>query len=381
MKFSRGYVRSALAALAAAAAAGCTDPEREAAYGKESFEAGDWKGAVEHYSKCLEASPGEIDGKIMLARAHLNLGELREAEAALASLPPENASDTDVLLVGAKIDFYAKRHEAAREKFLRVAKDKSLDAKTRSEGWAGAGAVDCFAECVSPGADPVLRDRSRVELLAALRLDRRNPAAYYHLGQLYRDSFGYVDAALQQLRYFIHLDKSGGKRVQDVAMKAIPALKNERAAKSAARPGAGNRNPREAMALLSKADALYGKKNYDAASKLYAGALAKDPLSYAAAVGLARSRERSGNPKDAVRAYKIAAELDPEAVDAMLAAARLSSRLGYWATATSYYSLALAARDNNRDAVAGLIAAHEKSGNPKAAEIYRGYLEFLPPAR
>lgn len=381
MRFSRKYARSAFAALAAAALAGCTDPAREAAYGKEAFDAGDWKGAVAHYSKCLKAAPGGVDETIMLARAHVNLGELDEASAALASLPAANAADADALLVGAKIDFYAKRHAAAREKFLRLAKDETLDAATRAEGWAGAGAVDCFVECVSPGADPLLRDRSRTELLTALRLDRRNLSAYYHLGQLYRDSFGYVDAALQNLRTFVYLDKTGGRRVQDVAMKSIPALKNEKAAKSAARPGAEARNPREAMALLSKADALFAKKKYAEASKLYDGALAKDPLSYAAAVGLARSRERSGSPKDALRAYLTAVELDADAADAMLDGAELAVKLKRHATAVSLYSLALASRANSRAAAEGLARALAASGNAKSAAFYRDYLKFLPAAK
>lgn len=381
MKFYPGYVRSAAAALAIAAAGCGVDAAREEAFGRQAFEAGDWRGAAEHFAKSIEAAPGGVDATIMLARAKLALGELDAATAALASLPPENASDADVVLLSAQIDFFAKRHASARDAFLRIARNASLNAETRSEGWAGAGAVDCFLASVAPESDPLLRDKARTELLAALRLNRRNAAARYHLGHLYRDVFGYVEAAKQQFDYFVYLDNAAGKRTQDVMRKIIPALKAEIAAKAAARPGAAGRNSVECAALLAKADGRMAKKDYATASKLYSDALSKDPLSYPAAIGLARSREQNKNLKDALRAYIIAVELDPYAVQTALDAAALAGRLGRWASATELYSRALAASDTSAKAAEGLEKALSKAGKTKAAELYRDYRAFIPARR
>lgn len=384
MSCLRKYAHSACGAIAAALlGAGCggADPAKEAALGDASFAAGDWKKAAARYEKSLEKRPAHADTLVMLAQARFNLGELDAARAAVAAIPADFAADADVRLVGAKIDFFSKNHAAAREKFLAVAEDASLDAITRAEGWAGAGAVDCFLDGMANGSDAELRAQARTELLRALRLDRRNAAAHYHLGVLYRDSYGYPEAAKEQFDYFTRLAQIADRRVQDTMHKTIPALKNAIAAKAAARPGAASRNAVACTAALAKADALFRKNDFDGAGDLYAQALAKDPLSYPSAIGLARSRERSARTRSAMKkaldAYITVCEIDPGSTQAILAGAALAMRLERWATAAALYSRAIAASPSSTKALDGVATALAKAGRAKTAAVYRKYREFV----
>lgn len=379
----RGCVRRPLAPLAAALlAAGCAgdDPAREAALARAAFDAGDWNRAEVHFSKQLELAPGNADAAILLAQSRFNLGRLDDARKALSQISPQYTGDADARLLSANISFFEKEYDAARSLFLEIANDQSLDAKTRAEGFAGAGATDCFLACTAKeDPDGSLRARARTELLTAMRLDRRNPSAHYHLAILYRDSYRYIEAAKDEFGFFTQLAAQGaaGKRVQDVQHRSIPALKNEIAAKAAGRPGAANRNSVQSTAILAKADALAGKGNFAGAAKLYAQALETDCLSHPAATGLAKTAARAarndGERKKALEAYITASSLDPYDTKTAIAGAELAGRLGRWATAAALYSRAVAATPASKAAVDGLAAALEKSGNRKTAEIYRKY--------
>lgn len=378
------YALDGLCAAALCLAAGCggTDPAKEFAAGESAFALKDYKTAAGHYAKGLELSPENVDALVMYTRVLLATGELDKAAETLAKAAATNGDDSDVVELSAQLAFYRKDYPAAYKAFSRLANDDKLTPETRSVGWAGMGVVDYFLVGSASDSQPYLRDRARTELLRATQLDRRNASARYHLGRLYRDSFGFVEAAKEQFDFFVHLELEADARVQKAQREVIPALKDEIARKAASRPGVAKRDAVACTAALTKADALFRKGDFRGARAGYSDAYAKDPLSYPAAIGLAKSLEKSAKTdaerKDAFKAYCQACDLSPSAVQTFITAGDLAMKLGSFASAAKLYSRAMAASPTNTTVVDGLIRALTKSGDGKTAAVYQRYRDTIP---
>ena len=207
------------------------------------------------------------------------------------------------------------------------------------------------------------------------------PSAWYHLALLYRDGFGYLEAALEQFDVFVRLEPMADQRVQDVQRKAIPALKEMIAVADANRPGASKRDSAAAATAISKGDAAMKKRTYKTARKFYQDALAADPLSYPAALGLARAWAKTDTTKaglnKSLEAYLAACSLKPGATSTFLTAGALSLQLGLPAQAVEIYSRAVAASPTSAPALDGLITALRKTGKAKTAAAYQAYRESI----
>lgn len=382
----KSYALEACAACALALLAGCggkVDPAREFASGRSAFENRDWKKAAQHYRKGLEASPEDVDALMMLARCDLALGEIDSAAESVAKVAGTNGSDVDVMELGAQIAFYRKDYDAASKAYERIANDESLSPAERAVGWAGLGVVDYMQISMNP-ARPELRDKARTELLRATQLDKLNAPARYHLGLLYRDSFGFVEAAKEQFDFFVHLNSKDvvDERVQNVQHVIMPKLREEIARKAASRPGVAKRDSVGCTAILAKADALRKSGNLKGARAAYEEALRKDVLSYPAAVNLARVIEESDKSKtgakDAYKAYRTACELSPGDVKSHIAAGNLAIKTEQFASAVLLYSRAVASNPTDTTAIDGLIRALRRSNNAKSAAVYQHYRDTLP---
>ena len=382
---SKSYALESLALCAALALAGCggkVDPAQEFAAGKAAFDLRDWKSASQHYRKGLESAPGDVDSLMMLARCDLAAGEVDAAAESVAKAAETNGDDADVIELGAQIAFYRKEYDTAAKAYERLANDESRDLPTRATGWAGLGVVDYIQIGLNPSRDE-LRDKARTELLRATQLDKHNASARYHLGRLYRDSFNFIEAAKEQFDFFVHLQKDVvDERVQRVQREMLPALRDAIAKKAASRPGASKRDTVGCAASLSKADAFLRKHNGKAAIAAYEDALKKDPLSYPAARGLAKTREAvdktKEGQKEALKAYRVACELSPGDVKTHIAAGDLAMKLDSSSTAAVLYSRAVAANPADITAVDGLIRALRKSGKAKSAAVYQRYRDTIP---
>jgi tetratricopeptide (TPR) repeat protein len=219
---------------------------------------------------------------------------------------------------------------------------------------------------------------ARVAFLRAIRLNRRNASAWYHLGLLYRDGFGYWQAALEQFEIFVRLNQLADARVQRVQRTVIPELKEAIARAAVERPGASKRDSAASAAAITKAETAWRKGSWKIAKARYQDALNADPLSYPAALGLARACLKVDASKNgqnqALENYKLACSLRPGAVSTFIEAAALATRLGHYAQATEIYSRALAANPSSRDAIDGLIRSLRKVGNKaKVAQAYQLY--------
>ena len=375
MSFSQSSALKCASAALAAIVLGCgsRDGVKEFNEGKEAYGLQDLKRAERLFERSVVLAPQDVDRLLYLARTELELGELAKAKDAVERAASGSEGDADVALLEAQIAWHAKDYKSAANGFADIANDVQLNASVRSQGWAGLGVVEMTCDN---------HHLARVALLRALRLDRRNAAAWYHLGLLYRDGFGYLEAALEQFEIFVRLEERASPRVQKVQRTVIPALKESIARAATERPGAAKRNSSACATSIAAAEAALKRGKVQQAREAYQQALSADPLSYPAALGLAKAWEKTDATKQgqnkAFEAYKIACQLRPSAVSAFLTAGLLAAKLGLTLQACEIYSRAVAANPTSPDALDGLIRALRKSGGKaKVAEAYQRYRDSL----
>ena len=371
MSFSQSSVLKCASAAFLAVLLGCGpgDGVREFAEGKEAYGLRDLKKAERLFAESLAAAPQDVDRLLYLARTELELGELERAKDLIGQAAANSDGEADVALLESQIAWHTKDYKTAASGFADIANDEKLDAAVRSQGWAGLGVVEMTCDN---------RHLARIAFLRAIRLDRKNAAAWYHLGLLYRDGFGYLESALEQFEIFTRLEEKSSPRVQKVQRTVIPALKESISRAAAERPGVAKRNSASCAASISAAEAAVKKGNFKAAREAYQKALAADPLSYPAALGLAKAWERTDATKDgqtkAFENYKTACALRPSAVSTFLTAGSLAAKLGLNLQTVEIYSRAVAANPTSSDAIDGLIRALRKvGGKEKVAAAYQAY--------
>ena len=375
MSFSQSSALKCASAVFAAAILGCgpSDGVKEFSEGKEAYDLRDLKKAERLFTESLALAPQDVDRLLYLARTELELGELDKAKELIGQAAGNSEGDVDVALLESQIAWHAKDYKTAANGFADIANDEKLDAVVRSQGWAGLGVVEMTCDN---------HHLARVAFLRAIRLDRKNAAAWYHLGLLYRDGFGYLEAALEQFEIFVRLEEQSSPRVQKVQRTVIPALKESISRAATERPGVAKRNSASCAASISAAEAAVKKGNFRAAREAYQKALAADPLSYPAALGLAKAWEKTDATRDgqtkAFENYRTACALRPSAVTTFLTAGSLAAKLGLNLQTVEIYSRAVAANPNSFDAIDGLIRALRKiGGKEKVAAAYQAYRASL----
>lgn len=372
MNSSLRYVLSACAAAAALAGCGPKDGASELEQGRAAYELRDLKKAERLFEKSVGYSPENVDALVYLARTKLDLGDIAAAREWIGKAAELAADDLDVRLVRAQLAWHSKEYDEAAKLFSGIAEETGLGAESCAQGWVGLGIVEMAREH---------HDLARVAFLRAIRLDRRNAAAWYHLGLLYRDHFGYKEAALEQFEIFVRLDASASPRVQKVQRTTIPNLKEDIARSAAEQPGVSKRDPAASAAALAKGDEAMKKGAVKTARHQYEAALKADPLSYPAALGLVRAWSSDTSPAGQQKVlgyYHRACSLRPGAVSTFLKAGAFAAKIGSHAQAVAIYSRAVAASPTSFDALDGLIRALLRVGGRKAdARAYQLYRDSL----
>lgn len=370
---SSGLKGATVLALVAVLGCGPKDGVREYEQGRDAYAVRDLKKAEKFFEASLVCSPDDIGRLVSLARVKLDLGELSVAKDLATKAALLSDGDADVALLAAQIAWHAKDYKTAASGFAALAEDVSKSSLERAQGWAGLGVVEMTCDNYH---------LARLAFLRAIRLDHRNASAWYHLGLLYRDNFGYLEAALEQFEIYVRLDAEASPRVQKVQRNAIPQLKEKIAQTLTERPGVAKRNAAACSAALVKAEAAWKKGTFKTARLAYQEALAADPLSFPAALGLAQAWEKTDATKAgqelAFENYKVACTLRPSSVKTFLTAGALATKLRFYAQAVEIYSRAVAASPTSFDALDGLIRALRKVGNKTSvAQAYQLYRDSL----
>lgn len=314
--------------------------------------------------------PVEESGDAALQRAveAVALGKIDAADDAVtraAALMPDSA---EVRLVAGQVAYFKKDYAGARAAFKAIAAETDLPAALRADALV-AWAVTELAE------DQF--DSSRLLLCRALRLNRRNPAVWYHLGMLSRNTYRFDEAALEQYEMAARLMDPSDARAKKLSHETIPAVRAAIAARAASKPGAAKRDAGKAAKLIAEAGALRKKKMIRQAIKKYEAALEADPFSYPAAraVGeLVALNDKSARGVDkALAAYRTAIDQRPALQDNYYEAARLAYANKRWATAVAILNRALAHDPENVKALDLFIAAMRKAGKSRQAAAWESY--------
>lgn len=370
-------LRSALdaaAVLLLAVVAGCgpEDGLQELSSGQAAYAAHDLVKADKLLTTSLKYAPENVDALVSLARVKIDLGEIAEAKKLIDKALQKAGGDVDVRMLSAQVAWHLKDYAAAAKTFGDLADDDRLEPRLRAQALSGLGLVEMVQDH---------HHLARLAFLRAIRLDRREASAWYHLALLYRDGFGYLEAALEQFDVFVRLEPVADARVQDVQRKVMPALKEMISVADANRPGASKRDSAAAATAISKGDAAMKKGTYKNARSFYQTALSADPLSYPAALGLARAWGKADTTKaglnKSLEYYLVACSLKPGATSTFLTAGALALRLGLPAQAAGIYSRAVAASPTSTSALDGLITALRKSGKAKIAAAYQAYRDLV----
>jgi tetratricopeptide (TPR) repeat protein len=372
------YALNAAFAVALSAFAGCEKPDglAELASARAAYEVRDLKKAEKLLEKSLSVNATNADALVAYAMVKVDLGEIHLAQAAIEKAVAVAGGDVDVRLLSAQIAYHLNDYARAHREFCAVAADESLSASLRSQGFAGAGVVELAGN---------ENDLARISLLKAIRLDRKNAAAWYHLGLIYQ-GLGYYEAALEQFNIFVRLEEVADRRVQNVQRSVIPGITESINRQASERPGASKRDSAAAAKALSAAETAWGKGQYKTAKLRYQEALDADPLSYPAALGLAKTWEKTdataAGQKKVFEYYKTACALSPSSVKTFLVTGELATKLGHHATAVEVYSRAMAADPSNITAIDGLIRSLRKVGGKNdVAAAYQGYRDLIAKRR
>jgi len=361
-----------LAAVVVICGCGPRDGSKELEQGIAAYEVRDLKKAERLFEKSLQHAADDVDRIVYLARVKLDLGDLAATRSLIDQAKALSPKASDVMLLDAQTAWHLKDYSHSFDVFTALADDKGLSDEIRSQGCSGQGVVDFSRNNYH---------FARIAFFRAILFDRKNASAWYHLGCLYRDGFGYVEAARQQFEFFVRLEKMADMRVQKVQQTVIPSLKENIARQEMERPGASRRNSAACASALAKAESEWKKGAFKSARKLYQDALSADSLSYPAALGLAEAWMKTDTSKsglnNAMDCYRTACALRPSAVSTYVKAGDLAMRLGLIAQATEIYSRAVAANHTSLEAIDGLIRALQRSNKSKLVKAYQQYRDLL----
>ncbi len=356
------------------------DAKTAAQSAETAFAEGDYKTAVLCCRQSLEHRANQCDVLILLARAAVRAGDFETAEKAAADAAALRPGDLAVVQIGAQVAVARGDLETAYDAYTSLAKNEALLPMTRAIGWCGRGVVAMMRINTAGLTAASTGDAARIDFLRAIQADRRNASAYYHLGLLYRNTYGFKQAAIDNFERYVGLMGETVDPHVEKAAAAVKALKDEIADETAAIPGAKSRNPGACAVALKKADAALKKKDVKTAIRAYEEAAKADALSFDAVYNLAKASESlkttAGN-KAAFAAYSKAIKLRRGNAQALVDAGRLAEKLGKPISAVMHYSMAVALKWNDVTALDGLIRSLRKCGNRTAADAYQRFRDAL----
>ena len=317
------------------------------------------------------AAEDDLDAIVRRGVAAVAQKDATEAAAAAKAALEREPDSAEAHLLAGQAAYLEQNYDQARKEFETVAKTQSLPKSLRSKGYAGLGLIEFVQHEV---------ETARILFLQAQLFDYKNESTWYHLGLIYRDTYQFREAALEQFQMFTRLSRPDDPFVEKVGRELIPELRKAIQRLAAERPGASGRDPGRAAKLYEEAQTLEAKKQIPLAKKKYADALAADPLSYPIALGYARllnsiDKKPATEVDKALEAYRAAIDQRPSVQKNYMEAARLAFSNKRWATVVQILNRAIAhdPRPKNGESLDVLIGALRKAGKSKLEKSWRAY--------
>lgn len=402
--FSRSFAPKGVCLLAAGlllAGCGCSGDGSAAAEAKaaaaaaaSSYAEGDYRTAVICCRKSLAHDAGQVDVLVTLARAELASGNVTAAAEVAAQARERLPADPGIRQLDAEIAFRGGDLDTAFAAYTGIAEDQSLPAEVRSLGWSGRGAVGLKRIGAVSSNALIANDIARLDLMHAIRLDRRNASAYYNLAFFYsNEDDGYKRAAVDLYERYLGLMGDSPDVHVARAREAMETLRAELAGSLDQLAGSRPRNPGSCASFMRKADAAFAKfesQRRTAPTKAkpflteatanYEKAYEQDALSFEAlsrlAVCYARQGTEAGRKKAFDCAVKACAVRRGDGA-ALVEAARMAMNMNKPMLAVKMYSKAVALKWNDAKALDGLADALDRCGLKDKAAGYRKFRASL----
>lgn len=361
-----------LAALLSVLVAGCGVDDGSADFekGEVAYSAKDLRTAILCYSAAAAKNPTNFTAQMKLALANVDIGEMAAARSAVDSALALEPASAEAKLLDGHVAYLEKDYAKAKESLSSVSAAKHLPKELRSKAMVAQAVMELTAN---------LFDRARISLWRAVRLDRRNAAAWYHLGYLSRDTYRFDDAALEQFQMASRLMRDP-VRVKSVMQDIIPTVRESLRSKAAGKPGAASRDPGAAAKSVAEGEALLKKSPVKAAAK-FAEAYAKDPLSYAAAWNYAKSATASAKSDAEVGrvlgAFQDAIDQRPNSQVTYRTAARFALSRRRPIRAERFLSQALAHDPEDKITLDLYVQTLNRLGKNAEAKLYGAYAKEL----
>ena len=319
----------ALLSLAILGGCGSGSPESCLEKGLAEFDKKEYSAAINLLNKASEEIQDSADLFYTLGLAHLHLGDTDKALEALNKAMDIVPDHYEALICCGQISYHQTELEASQKYYqhaLKLAKDPHKRAVL-------------FTSMALTESGLKNRGLARLYLIRALSCDRSYAPAYYNLGSLYRDKFGFKEESLKCFEQFVkiadqdelHYEKAENniKRLQE-NIKRISSAKNTK------------RDAPTAAKYLEKGVISQAQKKYREAIKAFEAALSADPLAFSAAYGRAVAWEKLNSSRDAFKAYKMALEINPDHQDCYSRAAILALELKRYSEAMVILDKAIA---------------------------------------
>ena len=337
--------------------------------GMAAFNGKNYAGAIPCFTRAAKRITDSADLYYTLGLSHLYLGELDPAQAAFnvaLGLKPGHGEALACLGQIAYLQNDLPKATACYEQALAAA---SSD--------ANKACILTSLALAESGREHY--DLARLHLLHAQKLDRQYAPALYNLASLYRDKFNLREEALDNFEMYLRVADKGEKHCEK-ALNQVKRLRDNLERTQAEEVEAVRRDPAAAAKLLQEGMRLQFAKQYAKAAKAYRDALAEDPLTFNAALGLATVYKLQGQRAEAMEAFKRAAEISPNHQDSFFEAAELALQLKRTAEAAKILDRAIA-RSPFNPAAAELMARirYEERRLPEARAYGEFYLVLLRP--
>ena len=308
---------------------GSGSPKSSLKKGLVEFEKKEYSSAISLLSKAAEKFQDSAELYYTLGLAYLHLGDMDKALAALNKTIDINPAHYEAVICCGQIAFHKNELDSA-QKYYQVALKLAKDPHKRAV---------LFTSMALTESGLKNKGLARLYLIRALSCDRSYAPAYYNLGTLYRDKFGYKEESLKCFKQFIESADESEAHF-DKAEKNMQRLQE-----NITRINAGKSVERDAVTAsehLKKGVIFQSEKKYRDAIKAYDVALSADPMAFSAAYGQAMAWQKLNSSRDAFKAFKKALEINPDHQDCYSRAVTIALDLKRYSEATAILDRAIA---------------------------------------
>lgn len=357
----------AVLSLSLLSGCGSSSPEGALKKGLAEFNRKEYSKAV----SCLNQAAAEIDNSAELyytmGLAYLHLGDMDKALDALNKTMDLAPAHYEALVCCGQIAYYKNELESARKYYqlaLKMAKDPHKKAVL-------------FTSMALTESGLKNNGLARLYLIRALHCDRSYAPAFYNLGSLYRDKFGFKKESLKCFEKFLGLADRDEQHYAK-AQKNIKRLQEN--IKRTTSNANVKRDPTATLKYLEEGAMFQAKKKYREAIRSYDAALKADPMVFSAAYGRAMAYQKLNSDRDAFAAFKKALEINPEHQDSYARAAEIALSLKRYSEGAAILDRAIAHYPDYSSWYD--LMARDLHGQTKYSEAKRYgeyYLELLDP--